>query len=148
MASALGMAGTQSAGLWAFTADGAMSKRFHPGRAGQSGVMAAFLARKGFRGPTRILEAADGGFCRATSDRVDLTLATADLGTRFLSGETNIKPYACCASSHSAVDAVLEIRAKHRFDPSDVEKVLVKTAGVVQVQCGFAYQAWAFWRPR
>ena len=141
MASALGMAGTQSAGLWAFTADGAMSKRFHPGRAGQSGVMAAFLARKGFRGPTRILEATDGGFCRATSDRFDLTLATADLGTRFLSAQTNIKPYACCASSHSAVDAVLEIRVKHRFDPSDVEKILVKTAGVVQVQCGFAYQA-------
>jgi hypothetical protein len=48
MASALGMAGTQSAGLWAFTAEGAMSKRFHPGRASQSGVMAALLAREGF----------------------------------------------------------------------------------------------------
>ncbi len=141
MASALGLAGTQSAGLWAFLADGAMSKRFHPGRASQSGVMAAFLARKGFHGPTRVLEAPDGGFCRATSDRVDLSLATADLGERFLSGETSIKPYACCASSHSAVDAVLEIKAKHRFLPTDVAKVLVKTAGVVQVQCGFPYRA-------
>ena len=36
---------------------------------------------------------------------------------------------------------MLEIRAKHRFLPSDVAKVLVKTAGVVQVQCGFPYQA-------
>ena len=59
MASALGMAGTQSAGLWAFTADGAMSKRFHPGRAAQSGVLGAMLARDGFKGPTRILEADD-----------------------------------------------------------------------------------------
>ncbi|MHB9099853.1 MAG: MmgE/PrpD family protein [Syntrophales bacterium] len=141
MASALGLAGTQSAGLWAFLADGAMSKRFHPGRASQSGVMAAFLARKGFRGPTRILEAPDGGFCRATSDEVDLSLATAELGKRFFSGETAIKPYACCASSHSAVDAVLEIRTKHSFPPSDVEKVLVRTARGVQLQCGFLYQA-------
>ncbi len=141
MASALGLAGTQSAGLWAFLADGAMSKRFHPGRASQSGVMAAFLARKGFQGPTRILEAPDGGFCRATSDEVDLTLATAELGTRFFSGETSIKPYACCASSHSAVDAVLEIKAKHSFPPSDVEKVLVKTARGVHLQCGFQYKA-------
>lgn len=141
MASALGLAGTQSAGLWAFLADGAMSKRFHAGRASQSGVMAAFLARKGFRGPTRVLEAPDGGFCRATSDEVDLALATAELGTRFVSGETAIKPYACCASSHSAVDAVLEIRAKHPFPPSEVEKVLVKTARGVQLQCGFQYQA-------
>ena len=141
MASALGMAGTQSAGLWAFLADGAMSKRFHPGRAAQSGVMAAHLARKGFRGPAQILEAEDGGFCRATSDQVDLSLITKDLGTRFVSGETNIKPYACCASSHSAVDAILAIRKEHPFHVSDVEKVLVKTARGVQVQCGFEYRA-------
>jgi 2-methylcitrate dehydratase PrpD len=141
MASALGLAGTQSAGLWAFLADGAMSKRFHPGRASQSGVMAVFLSRKGFHGPTQILETADGGFCRATSDQVDLSLATADLGAKFLSGETNIKPYACCASAHSAIDGVFELKAKHWFLPSDVEKVVVKASGVVQVQCGFPYKA-------
>ena len=141
MASALGMAGTQSAGLWAFLADGAMSKRFHPGRAAQSGVMAACLALKGFRGPTQILEAEDGGFCRATSDQVDLSLITKDLGTRFVSGETNIKPYACCASSHSAVDAILAIRKQHSFRVSDIEEVLVKTAEGVRVQCGFPYRA-------
>ncbi len=31
-----------------------MSKRFHPGRSAQSGVMAAMLAQKGFTGPTQI----------------------------------------------------------------------------------------------
>ncbi len=50
MASALGMAGTQSAGLWAFTADGSESKRFHPGRSAQSGILAALLAQKGIPG--------------------------------------------------------------------------------------------------
>lgn len=141
MASALGLAGTQSAGLWAFLADGAMSKRFHPGRAAQSGVMAAFLARSGFRGPTQILEAQDGGFCRATSDRFDLSLITDRLGDRFHCGEVNIKPYACCASSHSAVDAVLELKRRHGFTAAEVERVQVKTAGSVVVQCGFAYPA-------
>src|SRR5688572_10238523 len=34
---ALGLAGTQGSGLWAFNADGTMSKRFHAGRAAQSG---------------------------------------------------------------------------------------------------------------
>jgi len=141
MASALGMAGTQSAGLWAFTADGAMSKRFHPGRAAQSGVMAALLARKGFKGPTQILEAADGGFCRATSDQVDLSLITEGLGTRFLCRDVNIKPYACCASAHSAIDAVFELRKEHRFSPSAVERIRVKTAEGVKLQCGFEYRA-------
>ena len=140
MASALGLAGTQSAGLWAFLADGAMSKRLHPGRAAQSGVMAAFLARGGFRGPTQILEAQDGGFCRATSDRFDLSLITDRLGERFHCGEVNIKPYACCASSHSAVDAALELKRRHGFTAAEVDRVRVKTAGSVVVQCGFAYQ--------
>jgi 2-methylcitrate dehydratase PrpD len=141
MASALGMAGTQSAGLWAFTADGAMSKRFHPGRAAQSGVMATLLARKGFKGPTQILEAADGGFCRATSDQVDLSLITEGLGTKFLCRDVNIKPYACCASAHSAIDAVFELRKNHRFSPSAVERIRVKTAEGVKLQCGFEYRA-------
>ena len=140
MASALGMAGTQSAGLWAFTADGAMSKRFHAGRSSQSGVMAALLAQKGYQGPTQILEAEDGGFCRATSDQVDFSLATAGLGERYLSGDVNIKPYACCASSHSAIDAVWQLKERYRIIPSEVEKVLVKTAKGVKVQCGFEYE--------
>jgi len=54
-ASALGLAGTQSAGLWAFNVDGAMSKRLHPGRSAQSGIMAALLAARGFQGPRFIL---------------------------------------------------------------------------------------------
>ncbi len=141
MASALGMAGTQSAGLWAFLAEGAMSKRFHPGRASQSGVMAAFLARDGFQGPTQILEAADGGFCRATSDEFDLSRVTDRLGQRFHAGDVNIKPYACCASSHSAVDAVIELKRRHGFSPTEVEKVRVHTAQSVVVQCGFEYRA-------
>src|SRR5688572_21883436 len=53
---ALGLAGTQGSGLWAFNADGAMSKRFHAGRAAYSGVLAAELAQMGFTGPTRIYE--------------------------------------------------------------------------------------------
>jgi 2-methylcitrate dehydratase PrpD len=140
MASALGMGGTQSAGLWAFTADGAMSKRFHAGRSSQSGVIGALLAQKGYKGPVQILEAEDGGFCKATSDQVDFSLATAGLGKRFLSNDVNIKPYACCASSHSAIDAVWELVGRHKFIPSEVEKVFVKTAKGVEVQCGFEYK--------
>jgi 2-methylcitrate dehydratase PrpD len=140
MASALGMAGTQSAGLWAFTADGAMSKRFHAGRSSQSGVMAALLAQDGFKGPTQILEAVDGGFCRATSDEVDLGRITEGLGKEFLSAEMNIKPYACCASAHSAIDAVRQLIEKHKIIPSEIERVFVKTASGVKVQCGFEYK--------
>jgi 2-methylcitrate dehydratase PrpD len=140
MASALGMAGTQSGGLWAFTADGAMSKRFHAGRASQSGVMSALLAQKGYKGPTQILEAEDGGFCRATSDQVNFSLATEGLGKRFVSHEVNLKPHACCASAHTAVDGLLELVGRHRIIPSQIDEVLVKTANGVKIQCGFEYE--------
>ena len=140
MASALGMAGTQSAGLWAFTADGAMSKRFHAGRSSQSGVMGALLAQKGYKGPTQILEAADGGFCKATSDQVDLSLIVQGLGTKFVSGDVTIKPYSCCGSVHSSIDCVFRLVQDHKIKTSDIARVVVRTANGVRVQCGFEYQ--------
>ncbi|BBO72656.1 hypothetical protein DSCW_00730 [Desulfosarcina widdelii] len=99
------------------------------------------MARDGFHGPTQILEAQDGGFCQAMSDQFDLSVATAALGEAYHSCEVNIKPYACCASSHSAVDAVLELKKLGGFSPAEVDTVIVKTAKGVQVQCGFPYRA-------
>ena len=54
---ALGMAGTQSSGVWAFLEDGATSKKLHTGRAAENGVVAAFLAKAGMTGPAHILNA-------------------------------------------------------------------------------------------
>src|SRR5437899_10744647 len=54
-AHALGIGGTQAAGLYS-AGTGAMTKRFHAGRASQSGVLAAYLARQGFTGAVDVLE--------------------------------------------------------------------------------------------
>jgi len=140
MASALGMAGTQSAGLWAFTADGSESKRFHPGRAAQSGVIAALLAKGGYRGPTQILEAKDGGFCQATSDSFHLERLTEGLGKKFTAEDVALKPYPCCGSLHSTIDAMRELGQRYRPNPKDVERIRVHNSEVVQLQCGFEYQ--------
>jgi 2-methylcitrate dehydratase PrpD len=75
---ALGLAGTQGAGLWAFNADGTMSKRLHAGKAAHSGVLAAELAAAGFSGPTQIYETQDGGFLKAFSDKSDLRRSRAN----------------------------------------------------------------------
>ncbi len=140
MTSALGLAGSQSAGLWAFNVDGAMSKRFHPGRSSQSGIIASLLASKGFRGPSQILEAEDGGFFKATSDEADPRLILEGLGEKFFSIETNIKPYACCASIHSSIDGILNLKKTHGFNPSEIDKIRVGTAQGVIVQCGFSHK--------
>jgi 2-methylcitrate dehydratase PrpD len=136
---ALGLAGTQGSGLWAFNADGTMSKRFHAGRAAQSGVMAAELAAIGFTGPTQIYEFHDGGVLKAFSDASDPAPLTRDLGTVFHLDATSIKPYSCCGSTHSYVDAALELR-RRLGTPWDAKRpVKLGMAKVVDVQCGFDY---------
>ena len=136
---ALGLAGTQGSGLWAFNADGTMSKRFHAGRAAQSGVMAAELAAIGFTGPTQIYEFHDGGVLKAFSDASDPAPLTRDLGTVFHLDSTSIKPYSCCGSTHSYVDAVLELRRKLGTPWDPKRPVKLGMAKVVDVQCGFDY---------
>ncbi|MFH1480591.1 MAG: MmgE/PrpD family protein, partial [Pseudomonadota bacterium] len=140
MASALGLAGTQSAGLWAFTADGSYSKRFHPGRASQSGVMAAWLARRGYQGPTKILEAEDGGFFKATSEDFDFQKVVEGLGEKFDTEDAIIKPYPACGSLHSSIDATLLLTKEHLIDPFRIKEIKVYNSRVVHVQCGFEYK--------
>lgn len=139
MVSALGLGGTQSAGLWAFNADGAMSKRLHPGKAAHSGLLAAMLARRGFTGPSQILEAQDGSLPLATSDGVNLAEITWDLGERWEAGRVSIKPYSCCGSTHSAVDGALDLMAEHQLRPEQVARVRLLSCRVVKVQTGYDY---------
>jgi 2-methylcitrate dehydratase PrpD len=136
---ALGLAGTQGSGLWAFNADGTMSKRFHAGRAAQSGVVAAELASIGFTGPTQIYEFHDGGLLKAFSDASDPAPLTRDLGQVFHLDATSIKPYSCCGSTHSYVDAALELRRRLGTPWDAARPVRVGMAKVVDVQCGFDY---------
>ena len=58
---AFGIAGSQAAGLMAVQA-GAMTKSFHSGRAAQSGIYAAQLARSGYTGISDVLDGAYGTF--------------------------------------------------------------------------------------
>ncbi len=132
---ALGLAGTQSGGLFAFTTDGTNSKRLHPGRAAQSGIMAAEMAALGLSGPTVIFEAEDGGFLRAFIDGARPEKLTQRLGEHWHAAETNFKPYSCCGSLHAHVDAALELRR----DWQPQGRVRVGLAGLVEKQCGYDY---------
>ena len=67
---ALGIAATQAAGLHGARM-GAMSKRFHAGRAAQSGILAAVLASRGVTGSQTALEQPFGGFFSAPRDEYD-----------------------------------------------------------------------------
>lgn len=140
VANALGLAGTQSSGLWAFLADGSASKRFHPGRAAQSGIIAAQLAANGLKGPTAILEAPDGGFCKATSDEFSLERIIEGLGKTFELERLYFKPHSCCGSLQSTIDCVLGLRHQNSPGPRLVREILIGNSEGVLLQCGWDYE--------
>ena len=140
LASAFGLAGTQSSGLWAFSADGAMSKRIHPGLAAKSGVMAALLAQRGFFGGEYILEAKDGGFLQATSDDPHFDEVLCGIGKKWRTEGVCFKPYAACGSNHASIDAALSLISEHKFNIADIENIVIGVSHVVLVQTGFEYQ--------
>lgn len=81
MLHALGSAGTQAAGLWEFLRDAADSKQLHAGKAAADGLLAAYLARDGFTGATRILEGEQGMAAGMSAD-ADSRHLTEGLGER------------------------------------------------------------------
>ena len=50
----LGVAGSFASGIIEYLAEGAWTKRLHPGWAAQSGIRAALLGREGFLGPRTV----------------------------------------------------------------------------------------------
>lgn len=134
---ALGMAGTQSSGLWAFLAEGATCKKLHPARAVTNGVEACLLAKGGMTGPEHILDAADGGLYAAVSDRFDMELLTKNLGKDYCITKIDKKPYPCCRTTHHAIDAALRLREEAALTPEQIQSVLVQTYDVGVLQCGF-----------
>src|SRR6202045_4071981 len=114
---ALGIAGTQSAGLMA-AQYGSMVKRLHAGRSAQSGLYGALLARNGFTGIIDVFEAPYGGFCTTFSrstDLFNLDELSAGLGERFETLRIALKFYSCVARNHTSLDAIRAIQARRPF---------------------------------
>ena len=139
---ALGIAGTQSAGLMA-AQFGAMVKRMHAGRSAQSGLYAALLAEAGFTGITDVFENPYGGFCTTFSrstDRFNREELTADLGERFETLRISLKFYSCVGTNHTALDAIRNMQARRPFGPKDVAKILVHSSEATREHAGWRYK--------
>jgi 2-methylcitrate dehydratase PrpD len=122
IAQALGIAGSQAAGSMEFLATGAWTKRFHPGWAAHSGLIAAALARQGFTGPETIIEGR-AGFVQAYSQAPRPERVTQGLGDSFEILATAVKPHACCRYMQAPIDAILELVRTHDIAADDVAQV-------------------------
>jgi len=122
MVSAMGIAGSQAAGSMEYLAQGAWTKRFHAGWAAHSGMIAAQLARRGFQGPTSIIEGRDG-FLYAYSNGADASKVLEGIGSVFEILRTSVKPHACCRYMQPPIDGVLKIVRENDLRPDQIEKV-------------------------
>jgi aconitate decarboxylase len=137
---ALGIAGTQAAGLMA-AQHASMVKRMHPGRSAQAGVYGALLAAKGFTGIEDILEAPYGGFCSTFVDKPNLSHLVDDLGERFETLNVGFKPYPCCGSNHTSIDALKKILGDHPDVTADnVDRIRIRTTRATKLHVGWPYE--------
>ncbi|MCJ7830578.1 MAG: MmgE/PrpD family protein, partial [Desulfobacterales bacterium] len=125
-AMAFGIAGSQSAGLFAFMANGAMTKVLHPGRAAQSGILSVYLVREGFTGPETVLED-PRGFYAAYADGYVPERIVDRLGEIYEIMHTYTKDHAACRHTHAAIDAALGIADTHPVAVSDIAAITVHT---------------------
>jgi 2-methylcitrate dehydratase PrpD len=125
-ANALGIAASTAGGLLEFakSGTGAMVKRLHLGRAGESGVLAASLAARGFTGPVSALEG-EFGFIRVFCREHDLDALVRGLGETWVSRTILTKRYACHITAHTPVDSALALRREHGFAPEDIESMTI-----------------------
>jgi 2-methylcitrate dehydratase PrpD len=124
LASALGICGSQAAGIQEFLDDGSWTKRLHPGWAGHSGVVAAQLASLGFKGPHKVLEGRFGLLStHVGTQQFDPAPLTAGLGTTWETLRIAFKPYPCCHFNHAYMDAAQQLMREHRFTPQDIAEI-------------------------
>ncbi|UCD57219.1 MAG: MmgE/PrpD family protein [Candidatus Hydrogenedentota bacterium] len=124
MLNAIGIAGSQASGSMEFLAEGSYTKRFHPGWAAHSGIMAALLAREGFTGPGTIIEG-KSGFLHSHSSHPDVSRVLQDWAHPYQVMKTSIKPHACCRYKQGPIDCILKIMNRDGLKTSDITRITV-----------------------
>ena len=124
---ALGIAGSMAGGIIEYLAEGAWTKRLHPGWAAQSGIRAADLARAGFVGPRTVLEGTHGFFhAFARSAQGDFARLVDGFGRRWIAESIAFKLYACGTMTHPYIDCARRIGAQVK--PEEIEEIVCEAA--------------------
>lgn len=109
---------------------GSMTKSLQVGRAAQSGVLAAELAKAGYTGSLDALEHRAGFMvAHSPSGKPDIENRDFKLGSHWrlpVSG-VHIKRYPICYATHRSIDAMLELAESGSIAAEDVEEVRVHT---------------------
>jgi len=107
---------------------GSQTKDLHAGFPAMTGVLAAMLAKKGFTGPSTIIEG-EYGFAKNVADSFNLQKLTDRLGERYWSLDPKyhcFKRFPCCTITHPVILSTLGIMNRYKLSPEEVREVLVR----------------------
>ncbi|MGE0257160.1 MAG: MmgE/PrpD family protein [Alphaproteobacteria bacterium] len=122
-AQALGIAGTQAAGLK--SQFGTMCKPFHAGKASHNGLLAARLAARGFSSRPDLVECEQGfALTHGPNFHPDAALADPPGGFHILANL--FKYHAACYLTHGPIEAARAVRANHGVVPERIARVALK----------------------
>ena len=125
---AFGLCGSQSSGIIEYLADGTWTKRLHPGWSAHGGVIAALLAREGFRGPTAVFEGTHG-FYRAFGGPNEYNFPKLlELGKEWEIPRLTFKSYPCGSISHPYMDCALRVKQQRNPASADIVEIVCRTA--------------------
>jgi len=123
-ANAFGIVLSMAAGSMQFLVNGAWTKRSHVGHAAMCGLIAATLAREGYRGAAEAIEG-KWGFLHAYAPAADARLAVDELGRRWETMKVAVKPYPSCRYGHAPIDGILALAREHGIKAEEVAEVAV-----------------------
>lgn len=132
---ALGLAGTQAAGLLESDHSGTMGKHLHAGKAAQSGVISALLAQKGMTGAKSIIDGEEGFlnsmvFSHHQNEHDMIKTNEIIENQHYHILDVYFKKYPACRHLHSTIDASINIFHQMISDgvkPETIEKINIET---------------------
>jgi 2-methylcitrate dehydratase PrpD len=119
-ARALGIAGTQAAGLK--SQFGTMCKPFHAGKASHNGLLAARLAARGFSSRDDLVEC-EQGFALTHSPDFAPAAALATPPSGFHIFGNLFKYHAACYLTHGPIECARALREQHGVEPEQVARL-------------------------
>ena len=135
---AVGIALSQSSGVFEFLTNGSSVKSLHPGWAAHAGVLAARFAQAGMTGPETALEGDRGLFRRfagsaGAADRFAGMID--DLGVRWHLPDCAFKLQPCCHYLHPFIEGALALR-RRGLKSDDVAELTCRIAqGAAPIVC-------------
>ena len=123
MAHAIGIAATQVVGLRDMF--GTDTKSFHPGRAAQSGLLAALLAQRGYTSSPHAIEAKRGWANVVVGGGTpQLEKYIGQLGRTWEIEANSFKPFPCGIVCHPAIDGSIQIHSELKFRRMAVDDIV------------------------